>query len=106
MYYIPGTRYILLRLLYHVFSRSNIYVGHKTGTNDQLLRAPVSWARIETDIDKYVGEERKGWNLLATKMQGTNRSGDRTGEKSLPRDHRSELRLQRREREKKKGEDN
>ena len=44
---------------------------------DRLLEAPSVDRRNSTRVDK----RRKGWNLLATKMQGTNRTVGRTGGK-------------------------
>ena len=43
----------------------------KTKKKDQLLRAPSVGKHHSTRVD----EGRKSWNLLAIKMQGTNRSG-------------------------------
>ena len=52
----------------------NLYAKIK---KDQLLRAPSVGKHNSTRVD----EGRKSWNLLAIKMQGTNRSGE--GEEEL-----------------------
>ena len=67
---------------------------------DQLLRAPRVGKHNSTRVD----EGRKTRNILAIKMQGTNRSGERGRRAGYRCDPRAELRLG--EREEEQGEDN
>ena len=71
---------MLLMLVHEFESRRgetlNLFTKYIFNGKDQPLRAPSVGKHNSTRVD----EGRKSWNLLAIKMQGTNRSVGNGGE--------------------------